>query len=783
MPATLSPLLPQFPGMAYRCRTDAPWSMEQVSAGCVDLTGCRAEDLVDGRGLAFSDLVAAEDRETRRAAIQAALDERRDFSLRYRLRLPDGREKWAFEHGHGQYTSDGSLEAFTGFVADVTDHVRAEGALAASEARYRRLLESVTDYICTVRVSDGRVVDTTHGPGCVAVTGYNSEDYARDALLWHRMVHTDDRPAVEQYAQRALVGTATPIEHRICHRDGSIRWVRNTPVPRFDEHGALVAYDALIADITERKRAEEALRASESFLANVFACIQDGISVLDRDLRIVRVNPAMERWYAHALPLVGKHCYEAYHGRARPCEVCPSLPCLQAGQTRSEVVPRTGPNGETQGWIDLFAFPLIDPGSGEVHGVIEYVRDITVARRAQDALREKEDQFRQAHKMEAIGTLAGGVAHDFNNLLTAILGYADLLRRELPPETSGRRRADEIVRAAGRAATLTRKLLAFSRKQVLAPRTLDLNAVLNDMSDMLRRLITEDIDLTFSMEPGRAMVWADPGQLEQVVLNLVVNASDAMPQGGRLTIETRGVVLDEAYVARHVGARPGPCVMLVVSDTGCGMDAETQSRLFEPFFTTKAPGKGTGLGLATVYGIVKQSGGSIWIYSEVGLGTTVRVYLPCATDATTPAEIAAVVETARTGSETILVVEDEESIGALTAEILRGCGYAVLTATSGPQAYATLTSHPYPIDLLLTDVVMPHMSGRQLGDLARAARPDLAILYVSGYTDETILEHGLLAQAVSFLQKPFAADDLTRKVREVLDGRSRARSAAEDARA
>jgi two-component system, cell cycle sensor histidine kinase and response regulator CckA len=772
MPAPLGALLPQVPGIAYRCRADELWTMEQVSGSCDELTGCRAEDLVEGGRAKFADLIVPQDRETRRLLIQSALDEHRDFSVRYQLRLPDGREKWAFEHGHGQYATDGRLEGFGGFIADVTDHVRAEQALAASEARYRRLVESVTDYICTVRVSDGRAVETLHGPGCVAVTGYDSGDYAREPMLWHRMVHEHDRTAVERHAQEALAGSTTPLEHRICHRDGSVRWVRNTPVPRFDGSGTVVAYDALIADITQRKQAEEALRTSERYLTNVFACIQDGISVLDRDLRIVRVNAAMERWYAHALPLVGRHCYEAYHGRSRPCEVCPSRPCIETGQTHREIVPLVGPKGETQGWLDLFAFPLIDPDSGRPTGVIEYVRDISDARRAEEALRETEEQFRQAQKMEAVGTLAGGVAHDFNNLLTAILGYADLLRRELPAEGTPRRRVDEIVRAAGRAATLTRKLLAFSRKQVLAPRTLDLNAVLADMTDMLRRLIAEDIELSVSTDPGRAMVRADPGQLEQVVLNLVVNSSDAMPRGGRLSLEVRSVVLDEAYAARHVGVRPGPHVMLAVSDTGCGMDAETRSHLFEPFFTTKAPGKGTGLGLATVYGIVKQSGGNIWVYSEVDLGTTMRVYLPRAVEPLTVGEAGPGVEAVRAGSETILVVEDEESIGALTAEILQGCGYTVLTATNGRDAYELLRRHPRPIDLLLTDVVMPQMSGRELGELAHAARPDLAVLYVSGYADETILGRGLLAGEVNFLQKPFTAEDLTRTVREVIESRS-----------
>jgi PAS domain S-box-containing protein len=383
-----------------------------------------------------------------------------------------------------------------------------------------------------------------------------------------------------------------------------------------------------------------------------------------------------------------------------------------------------------------------------------------------------EAQFRQAQKMEAIGQLAGGVAHDFNNLLTAIRGFAELLADRYQPGDPALDDLAEIRKAAERATALTRQLLAFGRRQILQPTALDLNAVLTDAVQMLRRLIAEDIDLRLRLSPDLRRVIADPIQLEQVLMNLVVNARDAMPDGGTLTIETTNVLLDASYARRQgiTAAVTGPYALLQVTDSGIGMDSETQKRIFEPFFTTKSPGKGTGLGLATVYGIIKQSGGFVWVYSEVGAGTTFKVYWPSIEapghERTEPSAIS---DTSPRGTETVLLVEDEESVRRLGRTLLERCGYRVLQAPDAATAETMAASEAGPIDLLLTDVVMPGASGPELFSRLSRVRPQMKVLYMSGYADDAIVHRGVLDPGVAFLQKPFSALTLTRKVREVLD--------------
>ena len=400
---------------------------------------------------------------------------------------------------------------------------------------------------------------------------------------------------------------------------------------------------------------------------------------------------------------------------------------------------------------------------------LENSRLLLESRRAYDELAETQGQLEQAQKMDAVGRLAGGVAHDFNNLLTVILGRTDILLHPLKPEDPMRRGIELIQRTAGRAADLTRQLLAFSRKQVLEPVVLDLAAVTTDMKDMLGRLIGEDIALLTNPTPGLGRVKADRGQIEQVIMNLAVNARDAMPQGGRLIVETANIDLDDEYVRRHVGARPGPHVMLAVSDTGTGIPHEIQSQIFEPFFTTKEQGKGTGLGLATVYGIVKQSGGYIEVDSEPGQGTTFRVYLPRLDAEPAPVDRSARPAAAAGGTETILLVEDEEGVRELARDILRASGYTVLEARNGPEALLLCERHQGPLDMLLTDVVMPRMSGRELAERLAPLRPDLSVLYMSGYTDDAVIRHGVLGAGTAFLQKPFTPAALVLRVRETLD--------------
>jgi signal transduction histidine kinase len=381
----------------------------------------------------------------------------------------------------------------------------------------------------------------------------------------------------------------------------------------------------------------------------------------------------------------------------------------------------------------------------------------------------KEEQLRQSQKMDAIGQLAGGVAHDFNNLLTVINGYSALALRRIGKDDELRKPIHEISIAGTRAAGLTRQLLAFSRRQMLQAKVLDLNSVVREMDTMLQRLIGEDMDLVTLLQPSLGQIKADPGQLEQVMLNLIVNARDAMPKGGKITIETGHAYLDEAYAREHVAVQPGHYVVLTVSDTGIGMDAETQKRIFDPFFTTKEVGKGTGLGLATVYGIVKQSEGNIWVYSELGRGTTFKVYLPRVDEVADGEELAVDSRSVPGGSETILLVEDEDLVRRLAVKILEEFGYTVITAANGEEGLRLCKEFDGPIDLLISDVVMPQMSGRQLAEHVSVLRPETKVLFMSGYTDDAIVRHGILEENMAFIQKPFLPDALARKARELLD--------------
>jgi two-component system, cell cycle sensor histidine kinase and response regulator CckA len=399
---------------------------------------------------------------------------------------------------------------------------------------------------------------------------------------------------------------------------------------------------------------------------------------------------------------------------------------------------------------------------GQLLGVIGVALDITDRKHL-------ADQLRVSQKMQAVGELAGGVAHDFNNLLMIVKGHAEMLLDRID-SSSARHNLEQIQGATERAATLTRQLLAFSRKQVLQPKVLDLNDVVAGMIKMFARVIGENIDLAFLPGSKLAPVKADPGQMEQVLLNLVVNARDAMPDGGRLTIETCNVELDSVSASQHPVMEAGSYVMLIVTDTGCGMDAGTQARIFEPFFTTKGQGKGTGLGLATVYGVVKQSGGFIWVYSEVNHGSTFKIYLPQVTADLERGASEKISRGTHPGTETILFVEDEEGVRELVRDYLGKSGYRVLEAADGLQALEIAAAHRGQIHILVTDVVMPRLSGRELVTRITAARPEIKILYISGYTDDSIFRHGVLEGGVAFLQKPFNLKDLAQKIRQVLDG-------------
>jgi PAS domain S-box-containing protein len=515
-----------------------------------------------------------------------------------------------------------------------------------------------------------------------------------------------------------------------------------------------------VAMAIERKRTEEQLHESERKYRLLFETNPEPMFVYDFEtLRILAVNGAAVARYGHTHP----EFLQLTLRDLRPPEDQARLE-QELARRPDEGAVRAGVRHWTKDGrrfeVDLVARPLDFAGR---RARLVLARDVT-------AQRQLEEQLRQSQKMEAVGQLAGGIAHDFNNLLTAILGSTQLLLHNTPPGDPRREDAEEIRHAGMRAAELTRQLLAFSRRQVLAPKVLDLNAVVAHMDRMLRRLLGEDVELATSLDPAAGAVNADPGQLEQVLLNLAVNARDAMPTGGRLSIETARVTLQDEYVERRHRMLAGDYACLAVADTGVGMDETTQAHLFEPFFTTKEVGKGTGLGLATVYGIVKQSGGYIWVYSETGHGTTVKVYLPRVPGVAEPPAPASEPQPVRGGHETVLLVEDAAPVRTLARRSLEARGYRVLDAADGPAALALSARHVGGIDILVTDVVMPGMSGRVLAERLAPERPGMKVLYTSGYTDDAMVRQGVLNAGVAFLQKPFVPDTLTRKVREVLDG-------------
>jgi two-component system, cell cycle sensor histidine kinase and response regulator CckA len=399
----------------------------------------------------------------------------------------------------------------------------------------------------------------------------------------------------------------------------------------------------------------------------------------------------------------------------------------------------------------------------------ERENDSRDSKRYEVALRESEEQLRQSQKMEAVGQLAGGIAHDFNNMISAITGYSRMILNKLPADDPLRRPVEQIQKAGDQAASLTRQLLAFSRKQVLQPKVLDMRAIVLEMETMLCRLIGENIELKTVIETELGYVLADPGQIEQVLMNLSVNARDAMPDGGKLTIQLENIDLDQMYAQRHFSVKPGRYVVLSVSDNGAGISPEDQRKIFEPFYTTKKLGKGTGLGLSTVYGIVKQSGGNIWVYSEPGHGSTFKIYLPRIDEPSTVHSSKPVEMACHSGSETVLIVEDEEIVREVTREILESYGYKVLVADHCNLAMKLCKEHNGKIDLMVTDVVMPQMNGRELFEHLSPQRPDMKVLFMSGYTDEAIVHHGVLEKGIPFIQKPFTPGSLTNKVREVID--------------
>lgn len=761
-----------------------------------------------------------EDRPTIETAFRRCVEEGVPYDLELRITAVDGRHKWVQTTARPELEG-GRVSRVTGNIVDITSR-----KLASEEKRRReeleRLIATVFSELVAARASE---IDPTVERALALIGHYVGADRAyvflfTDDLAAMNNTHEWCAPGIEPQKDelQALPSAMLPwwVARLQARETISIPVVAEMPPEASAERAILepqgvqslivvpmlapdrllgfLGFDAVTArrmwldserdllrslgntvvHALQRCRAEEELLQSEQEYRllyqqfhGILNALPDAMCLISRDLKIIWANDVAAANMGMSVPeFLGQHCYESRHGLSAPCEGCLVLQSFASG------APVAGegrtPDGRT--W-ELHALPVYRE-NGEVASVIEAARDIT-ERKQDEAERAKlQAQLAQAQKMESVGRLAGGVAHDFNNMLTVILGQAELALDRAGPDHTLISELQSIRRAAERSAGLTRQLLAFARQQTVAPQVLDLNEVVEGMLKMLRRLIGEDIDLAWLPGGGLWPVRIDPSQIDQILANLCVNARDAIGDTGKVTIETENVTVDEAYCSGHVGFLPGEFVVLAVSDDGCGMDADTLGRLFEPFFTTKELGKGTGLGLATIYGIVKQNQGFVNVYSEPGRGSTFRIYLP--RHRTDPSErpVAEPVRPSVRSHGTILVVEDEPAILVVVKAMLERDGYAVLAASTPDEAIRLATTHVGEIRLLLTDVIMPRMNGRDLASRLRAFHPGIEPLFMSGYTANVIAHHGVLDEGVHFIAKPFSAADLVAKVEEVLRGKT-----------
>lgn len=657
------------------------------------------------------------------------------------------------------YDSKGKITGAIESIRDITERIDAEEALLASEQRYRQLLDSVTDYIFTTKISEGYPVATIHGQGCAAVTGYTSDDYDRNQFLWYDMIHPEDRDLVTKYAKIAIRGrTAHPLEHRIIHKNGTIRWVRNTMVPRYDQQGSLVACDGLVSDITERKRAEEALKASEEKYRNIFENASEGIFQSTPAGRYLSANPALARMYGYGSPAelmesISDMAHEVYvsvedYNRLHTM--------LEEGISVDGYEIELRRKDGNRIWVSMAARAVHRPADDLLYYEGTVV-DITERKRL-------EAQLLQSQRMEAIVQLAGGIAHDFNNFLSVIMGFSGMLRMKMDEDDPRLNYVNQISSASEKAAVLTQSLLAFSKKQAIELKPQKLNGILRNIEKLLKRLLHEDIELILNLPEKETAILADVAQLDQVLLNLATRARQVMQRGGRLRIAVEKAKLDGEFMRCHGFGQPGDYAIISVADNGIGMDDTTIERIFEPF----SAGPETGLALSTVYGIVKQHNGYIEVSSTPDRGTIFFIYLP--EIKVEPSKKDTISRQAVGGTETILVAEDNEDLRRLIRKVLRAKGYQVVEAVDGTDAVNRFIEHQDKIDMLLLDVVMPNLSGKETLDRIRDSKSSMRVLFVSGYDGDIIIDKGVNTDVSHYIAKPFEPDELLNKVRQILDG-------------
>jgi PAS domain S-box-containing protein len=746
-------LVNQIPAVVFKGYPD--WSVDFFDNKIESLAGYGKEDF-DSRGLKWSELILPEDFEEIKRQSREAVNARGGaYEREYRIRKKDGGIAWVQAMGQRFYDAAGKLEYTSGVFFDITRRKRAEEALL----NYEFIANTAKD--CMTLIDRNYVYVAANAAYCRAHDKPLAEMVgAAVAQIWGEETFNN---VIRGYLDQCFAGRAVEFEGWFEFGKQGMGCYHVFYSPYTDANGKVVYAAVVSRDITERKKVEEALRQSEmkyrQLVDQIPAVVYKGYTDWTMDC------------FDEKVKAITGYSQEDFNSRRKNWrDLIFSEEVDQAKKLFCHALKGDGfyvtehrirrKNGEVR-WIQA-RNRIIRDDAGRVDHISGVFFDLTERK-------ELEDQLNKAQRMEAIGMLAGGLAHDFNNLLTAIMGYAEIMTLGLRKEDPFYLYVEEITKAANRGAALTDQLLAFSRKQILQPRVINLNEVVLDMDQMLRRLIGEDIELATVIDRDLGLVKADPGQIEQIIMNLAVNARDAMPEGGKLTVETANIILDDAYARSHVDVSPGPFVMLAVSDNGVGMNAETMSRIFEPFFTTKDSGKGTGLGLATAYGIVKQSGGHIWVYSEPGHGTTFKIYLPQVTEAPVTKKTKVSAPAPLEGRETILVVEDDAALRELIGTALRKYGFKVLEAPHGGEALLICEKQKDPIHLMLTDVVMPQISGTALAERLRHLHPEMKVLYMSGYTENAIVHHGVLDAKVNFIPKPFRVLALVEKVRAVLD--------------
>ena len=743
--------------------------LKWTSRVVTQMLGWEREDFED---LDAFDIIHPDDYDIAAEGLAEALMRMEPRSIEVRLRHKNGTWRW-LEIRATNLLDDPDVASVVIAGRDVTDRRQAEDALRSSEERFRELTETVKEVFFIHSPDQGLLYIS---PAYEKVWGQPRKTLYENPDSWLDSIVPEDRIEVH----KSLLESGTKerfVRYRIVRADGELRWIEGRSFPIVDRSGQIVRVVGTAEDVTERKLVEEALVAREEFERSILDSLGAQIAVLDGDGQIIAVNEAWERFalenggdpdrtgigmsYLKVLRASLEH--EPDYESAMALE---GLEAVLAGRRERFFIEYECASDEQKRWFTMHVSPL----RGALGGAVVSHLDIT---ERMTALQEQErltEQLRQSQKLEAIGRLAGGIAHDFNNVLAVIQNYAWFLTEDMDPDDPKLQDVKEILSAGERAGKLVQQLLTFSRKEIVKPEVLDLNAVISEYGTFLRRAIGEDVRLEVALTPDLPSVLLDSGHLGQILTNLAVNARDAMPSGGRLTIETAAVYIDEEDQS-GVDMDPGDYVALKVTDTGCGMSNDVLNHIFEPFFTTKARGQGTGLGLATVYGIVNQSRGQIVVNSKVGVGTSFTIYLPVVRSRTEERELAPAPAAIPEGREQVLLVEDEAGVRRMVARILTDRGYAVLKAASGEEALRIAREHVGKIDLLLTDVVMPQMSGKELADRMAKLRPETATVFMSGYTDEIIARQGRVGEGEVLIDKPFTPDELLMTIRAVLESR------------